>query len=79
MDPRQRARSGGRIWRSVGQGAGDPGVDTVNPLYGTLCLVSVPEGGHCDEARSAAQAAMHVFAKVRMVEHALNRSRVEHL
>ncbi len=79
MDPGQRPRVARRIGRAVGQRATDLLMDPIDPLDRLHCRVTVPETGGGDKARGPAQASVHVAAEVGMVEHALQRMRVEHL
>ncbi len=79
MDPGQRPGIARRIGRAVGQRATDLGMDAVDPLDRAHGIVAMAESGGGDEARGAPQPPMHVAAEVGMVEHALQRMRVEHL
>ena len=79
MHPCQHARVAGGIGRSIGQCPADRSVDAVYAVDRRLRIVPVAEGRYRDEPCSPAQPSVHVAAEVRMVEHALQRMRMQHL
>ena len=54
-------------------------MDSVHPIDRLHRIVAVAEGRNRDKSRCPAQAAVHVLSEIRVVEHPLQRVRVEHL
>jgi hypothetical protein len=57
----------------------DAAMDRIDHRDNARGLVPVAVSGRGDEAGGAAQAALHVLAKIGMVEYALERGRMQHL
>ena len=79
MHEGQRLRVARGIGRTIGQRAFHVFVYRVDPFDHRIRVVPLGERRHRDELRRALQPAMHVLAEIGMIEHTLQRVRVQHL
>jgi len=79
VHPRQRARIGRFIPRAIGKGAADLRMNTVHPVNRRHRIIAVAEGRHRNKPCGALQSPVHILAEIGMIQHPLQRVRVEHL